>query len=129
MCSQPDQVGINASQLVQQNPHPLRLRRNLKPEQLFDRQTVAKIIRERTEIIDSICERHHLLIKLRLAGLLDAGVQVTDVRHHPHHRFTINLKDQAQHAVCRRVLRPHVEDHGAILDGLERRHLREVGHS
>ena len=129
MRPEPDEMGINASQFVQQNPHPLRLGRYLQSEELFHGQAVAQIIGERTEIIDSICERHHLLIKLRLAGLLDAGVQVTDVRHHPHHRFTINLKDQAQHAVCRRVLRPHVEDHGAILDGLERRHLREVGHS
>src|SRR5262245_15633061 len=38
-------------------------------------------------------------------------MQVADVRNGLQHHFAIGPKHDAQHAVCRRMLRPHVDQH------------------
>jgi len=105
---------LNPRQLIQQNAQPLRTRRQLQLQQLFYREAVGEIVSHRAQIVDAIRERHHLLIKLRLARLLDAGVQVADVRRDVDDDFAVDLEHQSQHAVRRRMLRAHVEDHGAV---------------
>ena len=75
---------------------------------------------------------HHLLIELGLAGLLDAGVQIADVGHQAQHGFAVDLEHQAQNTVGRRMLRTHVEDHGAIFGtlfrpGFDERRDGEIG--
>ena len=45
-------------------------------------------------------------------------MQKADVGHQPDYGFTIDLQHQAQHAVGRGMLRPHIKDHGAILGAL-----------
>jgi hypothetical protein len=45
-------------------------------------------------------------------------MQVPDVGHHSHHSLAVNFEQYTEHSVRRRVLRPHVQDHGAILAGL-----------
>ena len=42
-------------------------------------------------------------------------MQEADVGHQAEHGFAIDLEHQAQHAVGRWMLRPHVQDHGAVL--------------
>ena len=103
-------------------------RRNLEAQQLFDRQCVAKIVGQGTKVIDAVGERHNLLVKLGLAGLLNPGVQVADVRHDAHDGLAIDLKYHAQHPVGRGVLRPHVQDHRSVLIGLDDWRGGEVGH-
>ena len=120
MRSQPDQVRVDAGQFVHQYPQPLRFRRNFQPEQFFDRQHVAEIVGHRAQVVDAVGQRHYLLIKLGFAGLLNAGVQKSDVGHDAHNIFAIDLQHQAQHAVRRRMLRAHVQDHGFVLTGFER---------
>ena len=78
--AQPHQVAVEARQLGQHHAHPLRLRRNLQPEQLLHRQAVAQIVRERRQVIDAVGQRDRLLVGLDLEFLLDAGVQIADVR-------------------------------------------------
>ena len=89
--------------------------RNLQPQQLLHRQAVGEVVGHGAEIVDAVGQRHDLLVELRLAGLLDAGVQVADVGHDAHDGFAIDLQHQAQHAVRRRMLRAHVQDHRLVL--------------
>ncbi len=116
--AQPDQVRVQPHQLVEEHAQPLRLLRNLQPQQLLDGQRVGRVVGHRGEVVDAIRQRDYLLVELRLAGLLDAGVQVADVGRERDYRFAVDLQHQSQHAVCRRVLRPHVDDHGVVLRGV-----------
>ena len=80
MGSEPHQVRIDAGQFVHQNPHPLRFGRDLQAKQFLDRQTVSEIVGHRAEVVDAVGERHYLLVKLCFASLLDAGVQIANLR-------------------------------------------------
>ncbi len=75
--AQPHQVAVEPRQLRQHHPHPLRLRRNLQPQQLFHRQAVAQVVRERRQVIHAVGQRHALLVRLDFEFLLDAGVQIS----------------------------------------------------
>ena len=86
-----------------------------RPEQLLDRQAVAEVVGHGAEIVDAVGQRDDLLVELGLAGLLDAGVQVADVGREGDDGFAVDLEHEAQHAVGRRVLRAHVEDHGLVV--------------
>jgi hypothetical protein len=59
-----------------------------------------------------------LLVELGFAGLFDAGVQVADVGGEGDDGLAVNLEHEAEHAVCGRVLRPHIDDHGLVGDGV-----------
>ena len=89
-------------------------RSGISTQQLLDRQAVGQVVGHRAEIVDAVGQRDHLLVELRLAGLLDAGVQVADVGHQLDDGLAVDLQHQAQHAVSRRVLRAHVEHHGVL---------------
>jgi hypothetical protein len=49
--------------------------------------------------------------------LLDAGVEVADARAGLGHRLAVELEDEAEHAVRRRVLRTHVDDDPLLVEG------------
>ncbi len=61
-----------------------------------------------------------LLVSLDLEFLFDAGVQIADIRLALDDGFAIEFQQQPQHAVRRRMLRPHVEDHAAPRADLRR---------
>ena len=126
MCAQPDQVRIEPAQLGQKHAKPLGLRRNLEIQQLFDGQRVAKVVRQRVEIVDAVGERHHLLVELGLASLLDARVQVANLWIDPDHDLAVDLQHQAQNAMRSRVLRAHVDDHVLVAGAFGR---LESGHA
>ena len=113
--AEPDQVRLEAGQLVEQHTQVLRAFGDLQPQQLLDRQAVGEVVGHRAEVVDAVGQRHDLLVELGLAGLLDAGVQIADVGHERDDGFAIDLEHQAKHAVRRRMLRAHVEDHGLVL--------------
>ena len=91
---------------------------NLEAEELFHRQGVGGVVGHRTEIVDAVGERRDLGVELGLGGLLDAGVEVADVGGEGDDGLAVDLEDQAEDAVGRRVLRAHVEDHGLGGDGV-----------
>ena len=115
MGTQPYQVGVDTREFIHHDPHPLRLRWNLEAQQLFNRQTVGEVVSHGAEIVDAIGKRNDLLIELGLAGLLDSGVEVADLRHDAHDSFAIDLEDKPQHAMGRRMLGPHVQDKSFLL--------------
>ncbi len=133
--AEPHEVRSDAGQFGEQHADVLRALGNFEPDELFGRQAVAQIVRERSEIIDAVGERDRLRIRLRFAGFFDAGVQVADLRIGLQHDFAVQLENHAQHAVRRGVLRPHIEDHrwrgaGRGFDGGRRRrcaaHLSDI---
>ena len=120
---------VDAGQLVHHDAQPLRLRRNIESQQLLHCQHIAEIVRHGAEVVDAIGQRHHLLVELGLAGLLDAGVQVADIRHDANDIFAVDFQNHSQNAVRGRVLRPHIQDHGLILNfGLDLRRRHDVAH-
>ena len=119
MGAKPDQMRIEPRQFTQQHTQPLRPLWDFQLQQFFNRQAVAEIVMHRAEVIDAVSERHHLLIKLCLAGLLDAGVQKADVRCDANHHFAVNFQHQTQNTVRGRMLRAHVQNHGAVFAGVD----------
>ena len=105
----------------------MRALRNLQLQQLFDGQAVAEIVGHRAEVVDAIGQRDDLLIELRLAGLLDAGVQIADFGIEADNNFAVDFEHQAQHAVRGRMLRSHVQDHVLVACALGGRSLQGSG--
>ncbi len=66
------------------------------------------------------------MIKLGLAGFFDAGVQVADLRIEPDDDLAVDLDHQAQNAMHRWMLRPHVQHHMLIVRACRR---LQYGHS
>ena len=115
--AQPHQVRGNALQLHHQHADVLRALGHFDAQKFFDGQAICEVIAERIEVIDAVGEGDGLRIRLVLAGFFNAGVQVTHVRNGFDDIFAVQLQQNAQHAVRRRVLRPHVENHGFGLAG------------
>ena len=120
MGTQPHQVRADALQFGKHYPHPLRPRRDLHSQQLLYRQNIAEIVHHGAEVIDAVGERNHLLVELGFAGFFDPGVEEADIGHESDNLFAIDLQHQPQHSVRRRMLRPHVENHGFLMLRIER---------
>ena len=88
-----------------------------KSEQFFDRQAIHQIIRQRRKIIHAVGDRDGLRIGQRFGGFFDSGVQVPDIHIRLDDIFAVQFQQHAQHAVRRRVLGPHVENHGLFGTG------------
>src|SRR4029450_1243867 len=63
-----------------------------------------ELIRLEREVVDARCIRHRLPPGLRLHVLLEAGVQVADDRADPDDRLAVEVDDEAQGAVGRRMI-------------------------
>ena len=107
-----DQVGGDAVELHEQDPHDLGLLRDvvLDVEQPLDAEHVGRLVVERRQVVHPGAERRALHPGAVLHVLLDAGVQVADAAAGLGHRLALELEDQPEHAVRRRVLRAHVDD-------------------
>ena len=86
-------------------------------EQLLDGEAEDGLVEERREVVHPGAERHALGPGAELHVLLDAGVQVADARAGLGHRLAVELEDEAEHAVRRRVLRTHVDDDPLLVEG------------
>ena len=115
MRAEPDEVRVEAAELGEQDANPLGALGNFEAEKLFDGQTVTEVVGERIEVVDAVSERDDLLVELGLAGFLDAGVQIADLWADADDDLAIDFDNQAQDAVRRGVLRPHVEDHATLI--------------
>ncbi len=97
---------------------------NLDAHQLLDGQSIAQVVAHGRDIIHAIGVGGEILVTDRLALLLEAGVEITDVGIRRHDRLAVQFHDHAQDAMGGWVLRPHVEDHVLVGVGLLRRHGR-----
>ncbi len=71
---------------------------------------VRRLVEQRREVVHPGAEGDALHPGAVLHVLLDAGVQVADAAPGLADRLALDLEDQAEHAVRRRVLRTHVDD-------------------
>ena len=85
--AEPDQVRLDAGELVEQDAEILGAFGNFEAEQLLHREAVGEVVGHRAEIVDAVGEGNDLLVELGLAGLLDAGVQIADVGSEARRRF------------------------------------------
>ncbi len=76
----------------------------------------ATLLPGRVEIVLAIGPGDDLVVLAVLADLLEAAVQVADVRDAAHDRLAVELEHEAQHAVRRRMLRPDVDEHVLALE-------------
>ena len=65
----------------------------------------ADVVRHGRQVVGAVGERDDLVVVAVLAELLEAGVQVADVRDTALDRLALELDHQPEHAVGRRVLR------------------------
>src|SRR5690242_19950849 len=96
----------------------LRALWHFEPEQSLDRQAECVLLRERRDVIEPVEIRHRLRIGLVLDQFFGAAVQKPDMRIDPLHYFAVELQNQPQNAVSRRMLRPEVDGEVAWCGGL-----------
>ena len=87
-------------------------------EQLLGRHGERELVGDRAQVVHAGDVGAALRVRELLAGLLHAGVQVPDDRLAAQHGLALEFQHQPQHAVGRRVLRTHVDDHRLILVGI-----------
>ena len=107
---QPQQVAGDPLQLRQNRAHHTRARRRFGAQQFFHRLAVAQPVRNRRHVIHAVHVRRKLLVAAMLRDFLHAAMQVADDALRPDHALAIQFQLHAQHAVRRRMLRPHVQN-------------------
>ena len=89
--------------------------------------TKATLFPMRVEVVLAVGPRDDLVVLPVLADLLEAAVQVADVRDAAHHGLAVELEHQPQHAVRGRMLRADVDEHVLALElRLEPRRLQRA---
>ena len=109
--AEPDQVRDDARHLARHDAQHLAPLRDLDAEQPLGAEREGDVVAGRVEIILTVGPRDDLIVLPVLADLLEAAVQVADVRNAAHDRLAVELEHEAQHAVRRRMLRPDVDEH------------------
>ena len=112
---QEEQVAGDAVHLGHQHPDPGGPDRDLDPEELLDGQRERQLVEQRRGVVHAGDVGGALQVGQGLARLLHAGVQVADDRLGPQDGLTLELEHEPQHAVGRRVLGTHVDDHRLVV--------------
>jgi hypothetical protein len=109
--AEPHQVGDDPAHLAGDHPQDLAALGDLETHQLLDPEREPDVVRHRREVVGPVGEGDDLIVLAVLTQLLEAGVEIADVRNHPDHRLAVQLDHQPQHAVRRRVLGTDVDQH------------------
>ena len=107
--SQPEQVAGDPVQLRHDHADVLRAGRRGHAQQFLDGFAVAQAVGDRRDVVHAVERGHELAVGLRLAQLLDAAMEIADDAFRIQHAFAVELQLHLQHAVRRRVLRPHAD--------------------
>src|SRR3954452_1938952 len=99
----------NAADLGVEHADELRPARRRNAEQLLNREAKPVFLAHRRDVIEPDEIRNSLQIRLRFDQLFGAAVEQPDVRIDPLDDLTIELEDETQHAVRRRMLRAEVD--------------------
>jgi hypothetical protein len=114
-----DEVGVDPGELHHEHADDAGPLGDLvgDAEELLDRQAVGGLLEHRGEVVHPGAEGHALHPGAELHVLLDAGVQVADARAGLGDGLAVELEDEPEHAVRRRVLRAHVDDDPLLVEG------------
>jgi hypothetical protein len=100
---------VDPVQLAEQRPHPAGLFRHLEVEQLLDGKHEDELVVLERDVVDARPVRDAFPPRLVLHRLLEAGVEVTDDRADSDDLLAVEVDDEAQHAVRRRMVRAEVD--------------------
>ena len=104
-----EQVGRDPVELQVDHAQVLGARRHVDAEQLLHRHAVRERVEVVGEVVHPLDERDDLPVLLVLAALLDAGVYVADDRLDVAHDLALERRQEPQHPVRCRVMRPDVD--------------------
>ena len=111
MGPQPEQMAGNARQFAENRAQELAAFGNFDAEQFLHRADIGEVVGHRREVIESVGIGDEFVVGFGLGQLFLAAVQVADGWPQGAHGFAFQVQHQAQHAVRRGVLRPHVKGH------------------
>ena len=110
MRAQPKLVAGHAIQLRENDANVLRPGGRFHAQQLFDRFAISQRVGDRRHIIHAVHIRIEHRVRAVLGNLLDPAMQVTNHAFEAHHLLAIQPQNDAQHAMGRGMLRPHIDD-------------------
>ena len=90
--------------------------RHFDLSEFLDRDAEGPVLIHPRDVVHAIGVGDVLVVWDALADLLGTAVQVAQVGHGLEDEFAVSSQDDTEHAVCRRVLRPHVDEHFLSLD-------------
>jgi hypothetical protein len=102
-------VARQAHELGHEDAYRVRARRYLQVQQILYRQTIAVLHVHVGEVVEPVGQGDDGRIHPVLGELLLAAVQIAHDGIAAHDRLPVELQDEAQEAVHRRVLRAHVQ--------------------
>ena len=114
--AQPDQVRVEPVELHVDDAQILGARRDLEVEHLLDAAAEGLHVEEVGEVVHPLDERDRLPIRLVLAVLLDARVDVSHDRLEVDHGLALERDEEAKDAVGRGVMRAEVDRHQLLLE-------------
>lgn len=103
------QVVEDSGNLSKHSTDVLSPQRNVNLKHFLNRERIALFLRHHGDIVEAIKVRQGLQVRFVLNELFGAAVQQPDMRIKLDGHLTVQLEDEAQHAVRGRVLRPEVE--------------------
>ena len=107
-----DEVAGDSLQLRHNDADVFNSFGHLNFQQPFCCNNVGKFVVHRTNIIHPVNVGNHLLvIRHMLAMLLEASMQIANMRNYVDNNFAVNNELEPQHTMCGRMLGPHVDDH------------------
>ena len=106
-----DAVRGNALELRHHHPDGLHVGRDLDAHELLHGQGVAQGVAHGRHVVHAVGVGDDAGVVHVLGVLLEAPVQVADVRPRGPHHLAVGPQLDAQHPVGGRVLGAHVEDH------------------
>ena len=86
-----------------------RAARDRDAEQTLDRERVGVLLVHRRDVVEPVEIGHVLQIGARLHQLLGAAMQEADMRIDAFDHFAVELENEPQNAMRRRMLRPEVD--------------------
>ena len=111
--AEPEQVRRDARELTANRAHIMAPLGNVisDAQQLFDGEHVMHVVRQRREVVQPIRVRDELVVSHVLGDFFIAAMEEAHVRIRAGNLLAIELNFQPQHAVGRRMRRPHVQHH------------------
>ncbi len=106
-------------ELAGEDPDVLGPARDLDVEQLLEGHHRRPLAEQRADVLERVRVADRLVVVGVLAELLDAAVEVAEDRVEVDDLLAVDLEHDPQHAVGRRVLGAHVQEHLAVAEGVE----------
>ena len=109
------QVIADPRQLGDDDANVLAARRQLDVEQLLDGVVPSHLVHGRADVVLAVDNRDVLVEIEVFPQFLEPGMEIADVGYGIHDPLAVELEDQPERGVRRRMLRPEVQRPGGLL--------------